>query len=87
MRHTGGLLRRAVSMVVSTGELWSRSPFLDMFRFAHRSLITKMFAGTDPIRVAELRSLGLNRLFQVRVLRLGFFQDGYVGVGVLPACE
>jgi hypothetical protein len=26
-------------------------------------------------------------LLQFRVLRLGFFQDGNVGVGVFPECE
>lgn len=34
MRHTGGLLGRAISMVGSTEELWSPSAFLDNFRLA-----------------------------------------------------
>jgi hypothetical protein len=39
------------------------------------------------VTTLAIRNLGGRRLLQLRVLRLGFFQDGNVGVGVLPQIE
>jgi hypothetical protein len=35
-------------------------------------------------RSTDMRDFSSQRLLQLRVLRLGFFQDGNIGIGVFP---
>lgn len=57
------------------------APFADFFAlFAVKSFMYRLLTTVRNFR----RAGGTGRLLQLRVLRLGFFQDGKIRVGILP---